>query len=108
MTKTPVETLRWRAWLLTDTPASRHHAKLSAFYKGWLSFRGNTMAMVGLWILICLILAALFAPLLSPHDPFAQNLGNRLQPLGSHNHVLGTDSLGRDILSRLIYGSRIT
>jgi peptide/nickel transport system permease protein len=53
-------------------------------------------------------LIALAAPLLSPHDPFVQNLGNRLQPLWSDGHVLGTDSLGRDILSRLIYGSRIT
>jgi peptide/nickel transport system permease protein len=97
-----------RAWLLTDTPTSRRHARLSAFYKGWLSFRENTMAMIGLGILVFLVLVAIAAPLLSPHDPFAQELGNRLQPLWSDGHVLGTDSLGRDILSRLIYGSRIT
>ncbi|MEY8837806.1 ABC transporter permease, partial [Cribrihabitans sp. XS_ASV171] len=75
---------------------------------GWLSLRSNTMAMVGLVILVALVLAALFAPLIAPHDPFAQDLGNRLAPLGTPGHVLGTDSLGRDILSRLIYGSRIT
>jgi peptide/nickel transport system permease protein len=97
-----------RQWLLTDTPTSRRHAKLSALYHGWLSFRGNTMAMIGLWILLALVAVALFAPFLAPHDPFVQDLGNRLAPLGTDSHVLGTDSLGRDILSRLIYGSRIT
>ncbi|WP_022704816.1 ABC transporter permease [Pseudorhodobacter ferrugineus] len=97
-----------RQWLLTDTPTSRRHAKLSAIYQGWLSFRGNTMAMIGLWILLALVGIAAFAPILSPHDPFVQDLGNRLAPLGTESHILGTDSLGRDILSRLIYGSRIT
>jgi len=97
-----------RQWLLTDTPTSRRHAKLSAIYQGWLSFRGNTMAMIGLWILIGLVGIAAFAPILSPHNPFVQDLGNRLAPLGTESHILGTDSLGRDILSRLIYGSRIT
>lgn len=97
-----------RAWLLTDTPTSRRQARLSALYQGWLSFRSNTMAMVGLGILVLLVLIAFAAPLLAPHDPFAQDLGNRLAPLGTPGHVLGTDSLGRDILSRLIYGARIT
>lgn len=102
------ETQSLRAWLLTDTPTSRRHAKLSALYQGWLTFRSNTMAMIGLGILVLLVLVAAAAPLLSPHDPFVQNLGNRLAPLGSEGHLLGTDSLGRDILSRLIYGARIT
>ncbi|MEM7613448.1 MAG: nickel transporter permease [Pseudomonadota bacterium] len=97
-----------RGWLLTDTPTSRRHAKMAALYKGWLSFRSNTMAMVGLGILVLLVLIAAAAPILSPHDPFVQDLGNRLAPLGSEGHILGTDSLGRDILSRLIYGARIT
>ncbi len=98
----------FREWLVTDTPTSRRHAKLSALYQGWLTFRSNTMAMVGLGILLLLIVVAVAAPILSPHDPFVQDLGNRLAPLGSEGHLLGTDSLGRDILSRLIYGARIT
>lgn len=98
----------WREWLTTDAPGSRRHARLAALYQGWLKFRSNTLAMIGLAILIALILMALFAPLIAPHDPFAQDLSNRLQPLASPGHVLGTDSLGRDILSRVIYGSRIT
>jgi peptide/nickel transport system permease protein len=64
--------------------------------------------MFGLGILLALLLVALLAPVLSPHDPFEQSLSNRLQPLGTEGHILGPDSLGRDILSRLIYGSRIT
>lgn len=82
--------------------------KISAVYKGWLSFKSNTMAMIGLGILLLLLFVAFGASLISPHDPYVQDLGNRLAPLGTKGHVFGTDSLGRDILSRLIYGSRIT
>jgi peptide/nickel transport system permease protein len=104
----PAGKLGWREWLTTDTPTSRRHARIASLYHGWLSFRANPMAMFGLSILVFLILVAIFAPLLAPHDPFAQDLGFRLKPLGTESHLLGTDSLGRDILSRLIYGARIT
>lgn len=97
-----------RQWLLTDAPTSRRHARLASLYKGWLNLRANHMAMFGLSIILLLILLAAFAPWIAPHDPFEQNLANRLQGPGSEGHLLGTDSLGRDILSRLIYGSRIT
>ncbi len=100
--------LGFRGWLLTDTPTSRFHARCVAFYAGWLKLRANTMAMVGLGILVLLVLVAAFAPWIAPHDPLAQNLAGRLQPPLSEGHLLGTDSLGRDILSRLIHGSRIT
>lgn len=98
----------WRQWLASDTPGSRGQARLASLYHGWLSFRGNHMAMAGLAILLGLLFMAAFAPFLAPHDPFAQDLAGRLQPPGSEGHVFGTDSLGRDILSRIIYGSRIT
>ncbi|MEX5727340.1 peptide/nickel transport system permease protein [Rhodovulum iodosum] len=98
----------WRDWLLTDTPHSRSQARLSALYQGWLAFRRNSLAMLGLAILLFLLFVAAFAPWLAPSDPFAQDLANRLQPIGAEGHPLGTDSLGRDILSRLIHGSRIT
>lgn len=102
------ETQTLRDWLLSETPTSRRHARLAAFYKGWLTLRANHMAMIGLAIIALLLGTALFAPWLAPHDPFVQDLGFRLQPLGTEGHILGTDSLGRDILSRMIYGSRIT
>ncbi len=97
-----------RAWLLTGTPSSRRHAQLAAWYRGWLSFRSNPMTMLGLGILLFLVFVAALAPVLSPHDPFDQDLAARLQPPGSENYILGSDGLGRDILSRVIYGSRIT
>ena len=98
----------WREWLTTDAPTSRRHARLANLYQGWLTLRANSMAMFGLGILLTLLLVALLAPVLSPHDPFEQSLSNRLQPLGTEGHILGTDSLGRDILSCLSFGSRIT
>ena len=102
------QTMTLREWLLTDTPTSRRQARLAAYYKGWLTLRSNHMAMGGLAIIVLLVAVAIFAPLLAPHDPYYQDLGNRLQPLGTEGHILGTDSLGRDILSRLIWGARIT
>lgn len=96
------------AWLTSETPTSRRQARWAAIYKGWLSLKSNHMAMAGLAIILALVLIALLAPWIAPHDPFVQDLGNRLQPLGTEGHILGTDSLGRDILSRLIHGARIT
>ncbi|WP_316859266.1 nickel transporter permease [uncultured Cohaesibacter sp.] len=97
-----------RDWLLAEVPTSRRHARMAAWYQNWLALRRNTLAMAGLGILILVIIIAIFAPVLAPHDPFTQDLANRLKPLGFGSHWLGTDSLGRDILSRLLYGSRIT
>jgi peptide/nickel transport system permease protein len=69
-------------------------------------FFANKLAVVGLVIIGLLILTAIFAPLLAPHDPLAQDLNATLQSPGGA-HLLGTDALGRDQLSRLIYGSRV-
>lgn len=74
---------------------------------------GHTTFLIGAAILIFIVGVALLAPLLAPHDPYAQDLSRRLVvPVwddgGSWAHPLGTDQLGRDYLSRLIYGSRIS
>ena len=79
----------------------------------WLSLKGNRGAMAALTLIVLLILIAICAPLLAPHDFAAQNVDIALQPPawdegGSWTYVLGTDGLGRDILSRLIYGSRFS
>jgi len=76
-------------------------------------FTGHQGVMIGAFIVFAIILVALLAPLLAPHDPYQQNLLGRLIPpvwdsRGSWDHVLGTDHLGRDYLSRLIYGARIS
>lgn len=97
----------WRSWLSTDTPRSRLQARLGRVWAGWTSFRRNRLAMAGLLIVAALVVVAALAPLLAPYHPYAQDLANRLQPPGAA-HWLGTDGFGRDILSRLIYGARLT
>ncbi|WP_420566198.1 ABC transporter permease [Thalassobaculum sp.] len=59
-------------------------------------------------VVLMIILSAIFAPLLAPMDPYESSLINRLKPIGYKDFVLGTDELGRDILSRLLYGGRIS
>ena len=95
-------------WLRDPNPASRRQAKLGQAYLGWLRLRRNPLAMAGLVIIGLLLVVAAFAPWLAPHDPIAQNLQNRLMPPGTAGHLLGTDDFGRDILSRILYGARIT
>lgn len=98
-----------RAWLLSDRPASRRQARLGRAYVAWLRFAANPLALVGLAIIVALVLVAAFAPLVAPHSPYAGDLANdRLLPPGSPGFLLGTDDQGRDILSRLIWGSRLT
>jgi peptide/nickel transport system permease protein len=74
---------------------------------------GHRGLLAGLIIFALIVLAALLAPLLSPHDPYAQDLTKRLVPplwfeRGSWLHPLGTDNLGRDYLSRMLHGARIS
>ncbi len=69
--------------------------------------RRSMLAKIGFVIASMLVLLALFAPWIAPNDPAAQNLAARLQP-PSHSHWMGTDELGRDILSRTLYGARIS
>ena len=68
-------------------------------------FSRHRLAVVGLAIYLALVLVALFAPLLAPYDPAAQNLELRLQG-PSLAHPFGLDSLGRDIFSRVVLGAR--
>lgn len=97
-----------RAWLLSDAPASRSQAAFGLAYRRWRRFATNPLNLFGLAILVALIAVAIVGPLIMPHDPLRQVLSDRLLPPGSPSHWLGTDQLGRDILSRLIGGSRIT
>ena len=96
-----------REWLLSATPASRSQARLGRFYLAWLRFTENRPAMIGLMIIVALVVVAIFAPLLSPFEPNTPYLTQRLLPM-SGAHWLGTDQLGRDILSRILYGTRLT
>jgi peptide/nickel transport system permease protein len=74
---------------------------------------GQTSLVIGLGILAVIVAIALLAPVLAPHDPYAQDLTKRLIPpfwyaKGDWLHPLGTDNLGRDYLSRMLYGARIS
>jgi len=96
-----------RGWLLTETPRSRLQARLGRWYAGWLSLRRNPLALSGLVVVLLLVLLAAAGPSLVGGSPVDQDLVARLSP-PSALHWFGTDSLGRDILVRLVYGSRIT
>ncbi|WP_374644182.1 ABC transporter permease [Tabrizicola sp.] len=97
-----------RAWLSDPNPASRRQARLGQAWLAWQRIRRNRLAMAGLVIVGLLLLVALLAPQIAPHDPLAQNLSRRLLPPGTPGNLLGTDDFGRDILSRIIHGARIT
>jgi peptide/nickel transport system permease protein len=73
----------------------------------WKIFRTDLPGVVGLAVILVMILLATAAPILAPADPYLQSLGSVLQPPG-WEHWAGTDELGRDILSRLLYGARTT
>ena len=73
----------------------------------WRHLRRNRMAMAGLVVLAIFILSAIFAPLITTHDPIKTDLRNAFHE-PSDEHILGTDWLGRDNFSRILYGSRIS
>lgn len=73
----------------------------------WHALRGNRRAMLGLIVIVLLVLVAVFADVISPYGMREQDLSNALQPPNA-SHWLGTDDLGRDVLSRLIHGTRVS
>jgi peptide/nickel transport system permease protein len=85
----------------TDKEKSR-----SQFADMWRRFRRNKLAMLGLVVVLFLIVVALLQPLISPYDPYDQNLLNTLASPGG-DHLMGTDALGRDLFSELLYGLRL-
>ncbi|ANL36215.1 ABC transporter permease [Rhizobium phaseoli] len=105
----PSPTMSRREWLLSDRPQSRMQARLGRAYVTWRQFTANRLAVVGLLIIVALLFIAAFADLIATHNPVVGDLRNsRLLPPGTGEFLLGTDDQGRDIFSRLIYGSRLT
>lgn len=74
----------------------------------WNKLKRNRTAMIGFFIVAFMILMALLAPVISPYSPNAINPGIPFKGIGFKGHLLGTDDLGRDILSRIIYGARVS
>ncbi|HTH78029.1 MAG TPA: ABC transporter permease subunit [Ramlibacter sp.] len=96
--------------VLESTPVQAPPGPLREF---WVSFSANRGAVIGMGTVIFLLLLALFAPLIAPHSPDLTDSAVFLKPPawqqgGSIHYLLGTDAIGRDILSRLIYGSRLS
>ena len=89
------------------TKTEKKYQKSSMFRETWHRLKKNNLAIVGLFILIFMILVAIFAPILAPYGFDDQNVGEQLM-LPNSKFIFGTDNFGRDILSRVIYGSRVS
>jgi peptide/nickel transport system permease protein len=96
---------RVAGWLLS--PTSRSQAQLGQVYLGLRAFVTNPLTAFGVVVVWAIIVLAIFAPLLAPQDPLAQDLPGRLAA-PSALHWFGTDELGRDLWSRVVYGARPT
>ncbi len=84
-------------------------AKSPGFWSGVLRrLYRDPVAMTALAILIILVLIAILAPYIAPYDPSKGSVIRRLKPIGTPGYILGTDELGRDMVSRLIYGARLS
>jgi len=93
--------------------SAKHPEDRHPFFQQLDQLWRNKTAVGGLVIILLFILTAIFAPVLSPHDPLDISLYDQLKPPiwhkgGTSKNILGTDDLGRDILSRLIYGARVS
>jgi len=93
--------------VINEIIIEKKYARSSLYKDAWRRLRRNKLAMLGLAIVIILIMIAIFAPFISPYDPIERiKEESSVSPNGAH--LFGTDLLGRDIFSRVIYGSRIS
>jgi peptide/nickel transport system permease protein len=93
-----------------DVPAIAARAarrERSPFVAALLSLRRNPLAMAGIVVIVVWLVIALVAPVIAPHQPNQQDIVHRLQPPNGQ-HFFGTDDLGRDIFSRVLYGARVS
>ena len=78
----------------------------------WRSLKQSRLALIGLFLLIVMVTLSILAPVLAPYNPAKSDIRNRLKPpswsLEPGSHFLGTDNVGRDILSRVLYGGRVS
>lgn len=106
---------------LADPNAHLGKKPRSLWTNAWRRLRRNKMAMVSIGVLIFLIIVAIFAPLIAPHNPVTSDVGaagtyrnaawiDNVNPkkAGSWDYPLGTDSIGRDVFSRLVFGTRVS
>ncbi len=96
-----------QAGAVNQSPELEDLKKRSQFWDIWRRLRRNKLAMLGLIIVLVLVLSAIFANFIAPYDYAQQDLAN-MKAWPSREHLLGTDDYGRDILSRIIYGGRVS
>lgn len=99
--------------MTTVEPVSAWQMRKTMLKEFWFYFSQNKGAVIGLYVFLAIVFIAIFAPLIAPHSPSVQNRGSLLLPPfwmegGSWIFPLGTDAVGRDILSRLMYGARFS
>jgi oligopeptide transport system permease protein len=80
----------------------------SLWSDAWRRLRRNKAALLGLAMIVFLVLVAVFADVIAPYPYDEQHIQDVFKPVGTPGYLLGTDQLGRDLLSRLIYGARIS
>ena len=97
--------LTLRDWLLAEIPLSKSQARCQRIFISWLAFKQNPVAVIGLLIVASLVAIAALAPWITASDGLELHLSERLIAPGSE-YWFGTDQFGRDILTRIIYGSR--
>ncbi len=85
-----------------------HVRQRSLWNQAWRAFRRDPIAVVALFLLTLVVMVTIFGPVLSPHPPNEADYTLRLQGIGTSGHPLGLDEQGRDILSRLIWGGRVS
>jgi len=90
----------------TDPAAARSTKSQSQFSLAWKRFGRNKLSLISLVFIVLLVLIAILAPLVATHDPIALDVSKTLLKPGVEGHLLGTDPLGRDVFSRLIFGLR--
>jgi peptide/nickel transport system permease protein len=94
-----------------EAPGTRTFGRVRVFGNVIKELWGDKAGTLGAILVLIIVIAAILAPVIVPHDPTSQSLHDRLTPPfwypdGSATHILGTDDLGRDVLSRIIYGAR--
>jgi len=90
---------------MVETERVKPKKKESQFKDVWRRFRRNWAAMIGLVVMVILVITAIFANVIAPEDPVAQDLSRTFLKPNSHN-IMGTDNFGRDIFSRVVFGTR--
>lgn len=89
-------------------PAEQPEPARSTLYFIWRGLLADRWALLGAGLVAITVFCALFAPWLAPYGPNESDIGLRLQGIGTEGHILGLDTQGRDVLSRIIYGARVS